>query len=103
MGEIARWTTPAIFYKPSKVAVDDIDEIFLVFIQAGKTVLVKCKDCATITPEGFLWTLEQEDTGFLTLNQNVMIKIDYLTVNGMRYTTRGKNYKVSNSGLNGVI
>lgn len=102
-GEIARWTTPSIHYKPSKVALSEIEEIELTLKQAGQTVIRAGKENAQILSDGFLWNFTQEETGMLTNGVAMTVQIDYKTTNGQRYTTRPQDYIVSDSAVNGVI
>ena len=103
MGQIARFTTPAVSYKPRAVPIETIEQVYLVMKQGGRIVIEKDKDAASVIDGGFVWTMTQEDTSRLDPHRHVAIQVDYLTDNGMRYTTVPREYVVTNSGLNEVI
>lgn len=102
-GEVARWTTPSILYKPKEATMADIAEIELTLKQMGRTVILRGKDEAQVLDEGFLWHFSQEDTSALSLGAVMTVQIDYKTINGQRYTTRKQEYVVSDSAVNEVI
>lgn len=99
---IARWTTPSITYKPSAVSSDEIKEIRLV-IEQGNLTITKTQDDATIADGTFYWQFTQEETGKLESWKPARCKIDYLTLNGKRYTTQTSNLSVSSSAVDEVI
>lgn len=102
MGEIARYTTPAITYKPSMVEIENIDEIFLVVKQGNIEILRKSKDDASVSQAGFTWMLSQEDTSALNSRTVSVVQIDY-TSGAMRYTTYPRAYKITESAISEVI
>lgn len=102
MNNIARWTTPAITYKPSAVEVANIDEIFLVVKQNGREILRKSKTDAAIDEVGFTWMFSQADTSSLSSKIVSVVQIDY-TSGSMRYTTMPKQYIITESAINEVI
>ena len=103
MNEIARFTTPAIIYKPSMVEIANIDEIFLVVKQNGREILRKGKTDATVsTTTGFTWMFTQQDTSALNSRAISMVQIDY-TSGAMRYTTYPKPYNITESAISEVI
>lgn len=102
-GEVARWTTPSIHYKPREAVPADIVEIELTLKQMGKVVVRMGKDDAQSLEDGFLWHLGQEQTAQLVRTATMFVQIDYKTVNGQRYTTRAQEYVVSDSAVNEVI
>lgn len=103
MSEIARWTTPSVMFKPSAVPTGQIDKINM-YIKLGDNILIqKDKDAATVSDEWFSWPLSQEETSQLERNRTYHIKIDYLTLAGMRYTTSSRCFEVSDSGGNEVM
>ena len=102
MSEIARYTTPAITYKPSAVEVANVDEIFLVIKQNGLEILRKGVDEAIVDTNGFTWFFTQEDTAKLSSKVVSVVQIDY-TSGTARYTTVPKRYKISESAINEVI
>lgn len=99
---IARYTTPAITYKPSVVEVGNISEIFLVIKQQGFEKLRKSLEDASVSENGFTWLLSQEDTSSLCPNIPSMVQIDYLS-GAMRYTTVPKLYSITESAISEVI
>lgn len=103
MGQIARFTTPVVAYKPRAVQIETIEQIYLVLKQGGRIIVQKGKDEATVTESGFLWTLTQEETSILKRQWNLVVQVDYKTETGMRYTTTPREYAVTDSGLNEVI
>ena len=100
MNEIARWTTPSITYKPEAVAIENIDEIFLVVKTGGKEILRKAKAEATVSTSGFTWFFEQTDTA--KFSDTIQIQVDY-TSGVTRYTTVPKTYRITESAINEVI
>lgn len=102
MNEIARWTTPAITYKPSMAQVADVDEIYLVIKQNGCEVIRKSKEDAVITENGFTWAFSQEDTASLKLKVPSVVQIDY-TSGTARYTIYPRRYNITDSAINEVI
>lgn len=102
MNEIARFTTPAITYKPSMVEIANVDEIFLVVKQNGREVLRKDKTDASINANGFTWMFSQTDTSALNSRAISMVQIDY-TSGAMRYTTYPKPYNITESAISEVI
>ena len=92
MNEIARFTTPAITFKPSAVGVGDIDEIYLVIKQYGIEVLRKDKDDASRNENSFTWFFTQSDTSQLSSTVPSVVQIDYLT-GATRYTTKPRMRK----------
>lgn len=103
MSGIARWTTPAITFKPSAVEVAEVDEIWLVLSQNGNEVLFKTKEDATISEEnGFVWILSQQDTAKFCPGFAVVAQIDYLA-GSTRYTVNPVDYGVTNSAKNEVM
>ena len=102
MAEIARWTTPAITYKPYAVEAGSISEIIMVIKQAGKTIIRKSIDDAIADEDGFTWALTQEDTAALNNGISAKIKFDF-TSNEKRYTTRDFTYCVEDSAVEEVI
>ena len=100
---VARLTTPAFTYKPSAVEISAVVKVFLVITQAKQTVLTKDIDDATITEDGFTWVLTQEETQALISGRIITVQVDYLTTGGMRYTTRPKEYTITDSAINEVI
>lgn len=99
---IARYTTPAITYKPSVVSVENIDEIFLVIKQQGHEKFRKSIDDASVSENGFTWLLSQEETSALCPNIPSSVQIDYLS-GAMRYTTIPKLYNITESAISEVI
>lgn len=102
MNEIARFTTPAITYKPSMVEIANVDEIFLVVKQNGREILRKGKTDASINANGFTWMFSQTDTSALNSRAISMVQIDY-TSGAMRYTTYPKPYNITESAISEVI
>lgn len=102
MNEIARFTTPAITYKPSMVEIANVDEIFLVVKQNGREILRKDKTDASINANGFTWMFSQTDTSALNSRAISMVQIDY-TSGAMRYTTYPKPYNITESAISEVI
>lgn len=102
MNEIARFTTPAITYKPSMVEIANVDEIFLVVKQNGREILRKDKTDASINANGFTWMFSQQDTSALNSRAISMVQIDY-TSGAMRYTTYPKPYNITESAISEVI
>ena len=103
MNNIARWTTPAITYKPSAVEIGEIDDIFLVIKQNGQEILRKGLTDATVsTTTGFTWMFTQTDTSALSSKAVSVVQIDY-TSGAMRYTTMPRQYIITESAINEVI
>lgn len=103
MNNIARWTTPAITYKPSAVDVEDIDDIFLVVKQNGQEILRKGLTDATVTTtDGFVWTFTQQETSALNSQSISVVQVDY-TSGTMRYTTVPRQYRITESAIDEVI
>lgn len=102
MNEIARFTTPAITYKPSMVQIGDVDEIFLVIKQNGCEILRKAKTDAVIDTNGFTWFFEQTDTAKLNSKVLSTVQIDY-TSGTARYTTLPRPYHITESAISEVI
>ena len=102
MSEIARYTTPAITYKPSAVAIADVDEIYIVIKQNKREIIRKGKDEAVIDENGFTWFFEQTDTAKLDSKPVSSVQIDY-TSGSARYTTIPKRYNITESAINEVI
>ena len=103
MNNIARWTTPAITYKPSAVDIEDIDDIFLVIKQNGQEILRKGISDATVsTTTGFLWVFTQEETSLLNSQSVSVVQIDY-TSGTARYTTVPRQYRITESAIDEVI
>lgn len=100
MNEIARWTTPSITYKPEAVAMENIDDIYLVVKEKGKEILRKVKAEATVSSNGYTWTFEQTDTSKFA--DVVQIQVDYKS-GVSRYTTVPRTYKITESAINEVI
>ena len=102
-GVIAQWTTPSITYKPSKVQMEDVDEIYLTISQTGDEIIQLDKGAASVTEEGFIWLLSQEQTSALSTAKSALIQVDYKTTAGLRYTTMPKSVEVLNSAVKEVI
>lgn len=100
--ELARWTTPALSYKPASVAAADIDDIFIVIKQNGQEILRKSKAESTIDQGRFVWVLTQTETALFDSSNRVTIQIDY-TSGSLRYTTRPRVYEIRESAINEVI
>lgn len=103
MAEIARWTTPTIFYKPCAVTIENISEIFLTIKQPGGIEIVKDISAAETSEDSFMWTLTQEDSSKLSSKHSAVIQVDYKTVDDLRYTTVPRNFTIGESGINEVI
>lgn len=101
--EIIRWTTPSITFTPSAVAAADIAEIVLVISQGSVVVIQKDINDALIDEGAFWWNLSQQETGSLNNRLQAMVKIDYVTNGGKRYTVRGILATVGDSAINEVI
>ena len=97
MGQIARWTTPAISYKPEKVTSDAVAAIKCVLTQNGVDLVIKTLDDATIVDGRFIWVLTQQESASLSLLRKTYLQFDYLTNMGMRYTTVPREYGMTNS------
>ncbi len=103
MNEIARFTTPAITYKPSMVEIGNVDEIFLVVKQNGQEILRKGLTDATVTTtDGFVWTFTQQETSALNSQTISVVQVDY-TSGTMRYTTVPRQYRITESAIDEVI
>ena len=102
-GNIARWTTPTVTYKPSQAEVQTIEEIYLAISQGGTMLIRKGIDEAEKLEDGFSWTFEQEETALLANHRTVSIQVDYKCYNGMRCTTMPRQYNIINSAINEVI
>lgn len=102
-GVIGKWTTPTITYKPSKVDVSDVAEIFLTISQGGNDVVMLGKDAAAVTEDGFVWLLTQEQTSMLSTARMAAVQVDYKTNTGKRYTTVPQQFSVVNSAVSEVI
>lgn len=100
---IGKWTTPSITYKPSKVEMADVAEIYVTVSQGGKDILELDKSAATLTEDGFIWLLSQEQTSKLSVSQMAHVQVDYLTDAGKRYTTNPVRFMVVNSAVEEVI
>ena len=99
---IARYTTPAITYKPSAVEVGSVDEIYLVIKQNEIEIIRKGKADAVTDENGFTWFLEQTDTAKLNSWAPSVVQIDY-TAGAARYTTCPRFYTITESAINEVI
>lgn len=97
MAVIARWTTPAISFKPSMVEPENISEIKCVLTQNGVDLIVKTLEDATINEGRFIWQLTQEESALLATHRATMLQFDYLATSGMRYTTIPQKYDTMNS------
>lgn len=102
-GVIGKWTTPSIMYKPSKVEMTDVAEIYVTVSQVGTVVAQYGMEYAQITDEGFIWLMSQEDTAKLKTTMTATIQVDYKTTGGLRYTTVPKVLDVVNSAVEGEI
>lgn len=102
-GQIARWTTPTIRYKPQAVEMSEVVEIYVTIRQKGQTVLMKSLEDASVSEDGYAWELSQEDTGDLIQNLMATVQVDYKTRAGRRYTTFAKSFDVSGSARNEVF
>ena len=60
MNEIAGFTTPSLWFKPSSVEATDISKIFLVLSQDGNEILRKDITQAQISEGRFVWVFSQE-------------------------------------------
>lgn len=102
-GQIARWTTPTIRYKPRAAAVSEILEIYMTVKQKGAVVIQKSLEEASVSEEGYSWLLSQEETGMLTEGLLATVQVDYKTQVGLRYTTHEKSIDISGSARNEVF
>ena len=102
-GNIARWTTPTVKYKPSQAEVQTIEEIYLAISQGGTVLIRKGIDEAEKLEDGFSWDFTQEETSLLTNRKAITIQIDYKCFNGMRCTTMPRTYNAINSAIDEVI
>lgn len=100
---IARWTTPGLTYTPQAVNADEIAEIALVIKQGDTTILEKDLSEATLSDGAFTWEFTQEETATLSANAIATVKIDYLTNNGKRFTTRTFTVNMANSAKDEVM
>lgn len=103
MSEIARWTTPSISFKPSMAEAADIAEIKCVLTQSGEDLIIKSLTDATIENGKFIWTLTQAETASLAASKKTFLQFDYLTDEGMRYTTVPVEYETVNSAIDEAI
>ena len=102
MNQIARHTTPSFTFKPSTVAVGEIDEIYLVIKQNGVEVIRKPLADAVVGNDNFTWTFSQEETALLNSRPSAVVQIDY-TSGTARYTTVPRQYDITESAINEVI
>lgn len=102
-GQIARWTTPTIRYKPQAVEMSEVEEIYAAVKQKGETVLMKSLEDAYVSEDGYFWALSQEETGELIQNLIATVQVDYKTKSGQRYTTFTESFYVSGSARNEVF
>ena len=98
MAQIARWTTPAITYKPAEVGVADITEIVMAIRQNGVIIIRKALADAVVGTEDFTWQLSQAETSTLSTKYPANIKFDFTTAT-KRYTTKSTQYEVVNSAV----
>lgn len=98
MAEIARWTTPAITYKPAEVSADEILDIVMTIKQNGQTIIRRNIDDAITDAEGFTWQLSQQETARLTTRTPASVKFDF-TTSTKRFTTKARQYEVINSAI----
>ena len=100
---IARWTTPAVTFKPSVAEISDIVEIEMVVNQGGE-VIRKGLDDATIVDDTYVWNFTQEESSKLTASRSAFVQIDYKTASGMRYTVYPpRKFNTVNSAVDEVI
>ena len=83
---IARWTTPAVTFKPSVATVDQIVEIVMTIKQGGRDVIRKTLEDATVSDGTYMWSFSQSDSSQLASSRDAFVQIDYKTTDGMRYT-----------------
>ena len=102
-GQIARWTTPTIRYKPRAAGMSEILEIYMTVKQKGAVVIQKSLEEASVCEEGYSWLLSQEETGMLTEGLLATVQVDYKTRVGLRYTTHEKSIDISGSARNEVF
>ena len=102
-GVIGQWTTPSIVYKPSKVEMEEVAEIYCTISQMGEEIVRLDKNAAAVAEEGFIWLLSQEQSSLLTTTKTAQIHVDYKTTAGLRYTTIPKTVEVLNSAVKEVI
>lgn len=100
---IARWTTPGLDYKPLAVSATDIVAINLVIRQGGEIVIEKDISSATLSNGTFHWDYTQEETSKLNSGYGAVAKIDYLTSDGKRFTTRNFDMNTADSAKNEVM
>lgn len=98
-GVIGKWTTPSIMYKPTKVEMADVAEIYVKVSQRGTQIAQYGIDTAQRTEEGFIWLMSQEDTAKLQVTMTATVQVDYKTTGGLRYTTMPKTLEVVNSAV----
>ena len=79
MNEIARFTTPLLWFKPSSVEPSEINKIFLVLSQDGNEILRKDITQAQISEGYFVWVFSQEDTSLFDSRKVAVAKIDFLS------------------------
>lgn len=101
--ELARLTTPAFMYRPCATEIQDISEAFLIIKQYDKVIIEKSLTDAYVDENYIVWELDQVDTQKLDIKNVAKVKIDYITLNGERYTTHEKTYKIIDSGKQEVI
>lgn len=99
---IAKYTTPGITYKPRKVAITDIDKVFLVIRQNGCEVITKDIDDATINDGQFIFDFSQEETAKLCVKVPATVQIDYMS-GAERYTTNEVACVIVDSAVREVI
>lgn len=103
MAQIARWTTPSIYFKPSAVDFSTIAKIFITIKYNDREIIRKGIEEASVSSGRFMWTLTQQETSKLIDKTNVMIQIDYICHDESRYTTNPRKYTVTNSAVNEEI
>lgn len=102
-GQIARWTTPSVIFKPAASEVADISAAALTIRQFGQTVMQRSLSDAQVVDNGLLWDFSQADTSQLISAAPLFVQIDYITKSGTRYTTVPVEYSVLNSAVEGVL
>ena len=106
--EIIRGTTPTILYTFNDIDPGDITYAYLL-IKQKSAVIEKYLGDASVTPDSLQtrgnisFTLTQQDTLNLTVNQRAVVSLDWKLSNGTRGRSNVVGFSVENSGKNEVV
>lgn len=107
VGSIVQFSTPTMKITFKQIDPAKIVEAFLVIKDGGEVLLQKpLSDAEVVSTEEekyIAWTLEQEETGALPLDETVRIYCDWLLEDETRGRSKRAEFTIVDTGVDEVI